>query len=65
MPENESEIERTTISLTSYQMREMKSRRDLGRFPDLTEGIRIAVSEYLENHPVNSDKGVTACPAGM
>lgn len=65
MPEEESLIERTTISLTAYQMREMKLRREKGIFPDITEGIRIAVSEYLERHPLQeSYEGCGSCPAG-
>jgi len=64
MPDEESLIERTTISLTTYQMREMKRRRDLGKYPDLTEGIRIAVSEYIERHPVPlPEEGAPECPA--
>jgi len=58
MPETESKIERTTISLTAYQMREMKARQEKGIFPDLTEGIRIAVSEYLERHPITVAEGM-------
>jgi Arc/MetJ-type ribon-helix-helix transcriptional regulator len=53
MSEDESRIERTTISLTAYQMREMKKRLDHGMFPDMTEGIRVAVMEYIEHHPNN------------
>jgi Arc/MetJ-type ribon-helix-helix transcriptional regulator len=64
MPEEESLFERTTISLTAYQMREMKRRRENGIFPDLTEGIRIAVSEYLERHPLSErEEGSELCPA--
>jgi Arc/MetJ-type ribon-helix-helix transcriptional regulator len=49
-------FERTTISLTSPQMSGMKKRIEAGDFPDLSEGIRTAVREYLERHGVSVDE---------
>ena len=58
-------FERTTISLTGPQMAGMKKRVSMGDFPDLTEGIRTAVREYLERHPDGQSEiqsaGASAC----
>lgn len=60
MPKN-SNIVRTTISLTAMQMSGCKRKVEVGEYPDLTEVIRAAVLEFLTNHPTMG--GAALCQA--
>ena len=53
MPVQETKMERTSISLPEPQKKSMEARVKIGEFSSFNEGVRAAVREYNERHPLN------------